>query len=146
MRIEDALDQLGRQIGLALKLDSQRCCRLVFDRRTPIDIELVEDGTVFLHTAIGRLPPNGDAALLTELLEANLFGRGTGRAVLGVDGNLREIVLHRALDMNRIEYADFTAALEDFLTRARAWSDRLSSRAQSTVVAESQPLGSFVRA
>lgn len=146
MRIEDALEQLGRQIGLPLKLDSQRCCRLVFDKRTPIDIELVDDGLVFLHTAVGRLPAPADPALLTELLEANLFGRGTGRAVIGVDAGLREIVLHRALDMGRTEYADFTAALEDFLTRARAWSDRLSSRAQSDVVSATAPLGSFVRA
>lgn len=146
MRIEDALDRLGRQIGLAVKLDSQRCCRLVFDKRTPIDIEQVDDGTVFFHTAIGRLPPNAGPALLTELLEANLFGRGTGRTVIGVDAGLREIVLHRALDMDRIEYADFTAALEDFLTRARAWSERLSSQAQASIVAETTPLGSFVRA
>ena len=128
MRIEDALEQLGRQIGLALKLDDQRSCRLVFDGSTAIDIEAPEDdGTVFLHAAVGIVPATGREAVYALLLEGNLFGRGTGRAVLGVDTDLNEIILHRALDMGTTEYAAFTAALEDFLGRVKGWTERLEA-------------------
>jgi hypothetical protein len=146
MRIEDALEQLGRQIGLTLRLDPAKSCRLVFDRAIAVDIEALEDGArVYLSTVVGRLTAGDDGTLLKELLEANLFGRGTGRSVLGIDAGLKEIVLHRGLDMAATDYAQFTAALEDFLTHARAWTERLAKRrpaAGSSTLAGSE---TFVR-
>lgn len=146
MRIEEALDQLGRQIGLTLRLDAAQSCRLVFDRSLAVDIEALEDGArVFLHAVVGRLPAGDVQKLLTDLLEANLFGRGTGGSVLAVDAGLKEVVLHRALDMKTIDYAHFTAALEGFLTHARAWTDRLGKARTSDYGTTPPGFESFVR-
>lgn len=147
MQIGDALDQLGRQIGLKLKLDRNNACRLVFDKSTTVDIEAVDAGTVFLHAAVGIVPTAGRDAVYETLLEANLFGRGTGAAVLAVDKSLGEVVLHRRLDMAKTEYSDFTAALEDFVTHARAWTDRLEAMRRSTAApaASGIPTETFMR-
>lgn len=128
MDIEDALNQLGRQIGIALRLDAARACRLVFDGRTALDIEAPADrpGTVFLHSAVGVLPPAGRREAVYEtLLAGNLFGRDTGRAALAIDRDLGEILLVRQLDMAETSHAAFADAVEDHVARAKAWTERL---------------------
>ncbi|MBT9291429.1 type III secretion system chaperone [Prosthecodimorpha staleyi] len=135
MQLADAVQQLGRQIGLTLKLDSAGGCRLVFDGTLPVDIEAVEGSVAYLHTAIGILPTSGAEALMRSLLEGNLFGRGTGASVIGIDSHLGEILLTRRLDMNKTDYAEFAAAIEDFVTHAKAWIDRLSRKTSGSAEA-----------
>ncbi|KPL51402.1 hypothetical protein ABB55_03460 [Prosthecomicrobium hirschii] len=125
MQLADAVQQLGRQIGLPLKLDGDGACRLVFDGKLPVDIEAVEGSVAYLHTGIGILPTSGGEALMRSLLEGNLFGRGTGASVIGIDSHLGEILLTRRLDMSKTDYAEFAAAIEDFVTHAKAWIERI---------------------
>lgn len=129
MRIEEILDQFSRQTGLALTLDASRSCRLVFDGRVSVDIEAPEGqpDTVFLHSAVGVLPVSGREAIYEQLLSGNLFGRDTGAAMLAVDRDLGEVVLLRRLETRHLEYADFTEALEDFIARVGAWTEKLKS-------------------
>jgi hypothetical protein len=129
MTIDDILSQLGSRMGLPdLRLDEGRACQLIFDGRVAVDIEAPPDegGLVFLHSTVGIVRPEGHEALFQQLLEANLFGRGTGGAVLSVDGQRCEILLHRSLQIRQIDFSDFADALEQFIQYASHWMERLA--------------------
>ncbi|NDC10561.1 MAG: CesT family type III secretion system chaperone [Oxalobacteraceae bacterium] len=122
MTIDDILSQLGSRMGLPdLRLDEGRACQLIFDGRVAVDIELV-----FLHSTVGIVRPEGREVVFQHLLEANLFGRGTGGAVLSVDGQRYEILLHRSLQTRQIDFSDFVDALEQFIQYASHWMERLA--------------------
>ncbi|MBB3949282.1 hypothetical protein GGQ76_000550 [Aureimonas jatrophae] len=114
-------------------MDETRSCRLVFDGRVSVDIgaPAAQTGTVFLHSAVGVLPASGREAIYEQLLSSNLFGRDTGAAVLAVDRDLGEVVLLRRLDERHLGYAEFTDALEDFIARVGAWTEKLKSGASA---------------
>lgn len=121
-------------MGLTLRLDADGACRLIFDDRFVIDIEAIDraSGETLVHAQVGILPPAGSREATDELLLAgNLFGRGTGACTLGVDPDMREAILHRRLELARMEYHDFVAAIEDFLARVKAWTERLAKTAGS---------------
>lgn len=61
------------------------------------------------------------------LLESSFFGRDTGETVIAIDKDLDEIVLFRQLNMERVDHVDFTAAIEDLVLRAQAWTEKLAS-------------------
>lgn len=127
MNIEDILKELGGQMGLPnLKLDSNKVCRLIFDKKYTVDIEASEDlKTVHIYSALCIIPPEGREKLYEVLLEANLFGRGTGGAAFGLDLELGEILLSRTLIMEKTDYQDFVNILESFVNHVEAWTDKI---------------------
>jgi hypothetical protein len=128
MDIADAIRQLGQDMGLPLRLDERRACRLVFDGRIEVDIEAPEGrgDAVFLSSAVGIVPPGGREAVFQTLLEGNLFGRGTGGGVLALDTAYNEIVLQHALAMDKVQYQEFVKTLEQFVLHASTWIERLA--------------------
>ena len=128
MDIAEAVKQLGQSMGLPLQLDQNRACRLIFDGRIEVDIEAPADrpDTVFVSCAVGIVPAGDREAVFQSLLEANLFGRGTGGAVLAVDNEFNEIMLQRTLSMKSIFFQDFVKELEQFVLHASAWTEQLA--------------------
>lgn len=130
MNIEDVLRELGNQMGLPnLKLDENKVCRLIFDKKFTIDIEASEDlKTVHIYSALCTIPPSNKEPLYEALLEANLFGRGTGGAAFGVDLEMGEVLLSSSLqDMDRVDYQDFVNVLESFVNHVEAWTEKIDS-------------------
>lgn len=147
MDIASAIQQLGKQMGIALSLDANHTCRLIFDGRTAIDIEAPEpkESTVFFHALVGLVPSGNRERLYQTLLEANLFGRGTGGAVLAVDAGRQEVILFLSLDMAVTDYPAFTKALEDFLAQTIAWTERLRAESRQDAAPSVVPGESFLR-
>src|SRR5262245_42396363 len=112
MNIADTLKQLGQDMGITLALDENRACRLVFDNRIEVDIEAPENApdTVYFSGAVGIIPASDREAAYRSLLEANLYGRGTGGAVLALDSDYNEIMLQRTLAIGGMHYRDFVKA------------------------------------
>lgn len=129
MKIESVLTELGNQMGLPnLKLDDNKVCRLVFDKKFTIDIEASEDlKTVHIYSALCIIPPRDKENLYESLLEANLFGRGTGGAAFGVDLEMGEILLSRTIEMERTDYQDFVNILESFVNHVEAWTEKIDT-------------------
>jgi hypothetical protein len=127
MTIDEVLTQLGTRLGLMLKLDSQNCCRLVFDGEVDVDLEVPADdrSRLFLHTVVGNVPSLGRETFYETLLDANRFGSGVGAAVLSVDPMRQEVLLHRALALDALGVDEITAALEDFVARTVSWTERV---------------------
>lgn len=129
MKIESILTELGNQMGLPnLKLDANKVCRLIFDKKFTVDIEASEDlKIVHLYSALCTIPPSDKETLYESLLEANLFGRGTGGAAFGVDTEpgREEILLSRTVVMEKTDYQDFVNILESFVNHVEAWTDKI---------------------
>jgi hypothetical protein len=127
MRIQDLLTELGKQMNLpGLKLDENRVCRLIFDKVLVVDIEASEDGrTIYIYGKAGEVPPEGKEEFMGTLLEANLFGKGTGGAMFAVDHHRQSVYLCRILATETTQYQDFTNILEAFVNHLEAWMQKI---------------------
>ncbi len=159
MDIHSILSQLGQQMGLPqLKLDENRVCRLVFDQRLVVDIEASDDEKiVHLYALVGEVPPEDKEAFMALLLEANLFGKGTGGSAFALDHNHHEVYLCRVVLIESLAYQEFVNMLETFVNHLEAWMDKIErgdigNSAKSTVETRSHedslPMegGGFIRA
>jgi hypothetical protein len=147
MNLADALTEMGNRLGIGdLELDQNGGCLLTFDDDLLIDIEKAEDEPGFYLTAtVGAAPTEGREVVFAELLEANLQGRGTGRASLALDGDLDEIVLNRYIDRDDIEVEILEQELEAFLNMLQVWKQRhgageIGNLRGQTAVAPEAPL------
>lgn len=127
MKIESVLTELGNQMGLPnLKLDDNKVCRLIFDKKFTVDIEASEDlKIVHIYSALCIIPPRDKENLYEALLEANLFGRGTGGASFGIDLEMGEILLSITIEMEKVDYQDFVNVLEKFVNHVEAWTEKI---------------------
>lgn len=127
MKIESLLTELGNQMGLPnLKLDENKVCRLIFDKKFTVDIEASEDlKIVHIYSALCIIPPRDKENLYESLLEASLFGRGTGGASFGVDVEMGEILLSVTVEMEKTDYQDFVNILEKFVNHVEAWTEKI---------------------
>lgn len=151
MQIDDAIAQLGQKMGVELKLDENRACRLVFDGTLNVDFEAPEalaDQLVMSCVVAPDVFPEGREAVLQSLLEANLFGRGTGGGTLALDEERGEILLQRALTMSRSDLQDLVNAMEQLVQYAEAWMERLKKgpgAAPEVSMGSSSSLASMMR-
>lgn len=126
MDINVILEELGRNMGLSkVALDHNGVCRLVFDKVLVVDIEATKDDFVYLHAVVGQIPHQQKQELYQALLEANLFGKGTGSASFGIDVPRNEILLYRRFYMDRTDYKDFVDGLEQFVNILELWMKKL---------------------
>ena len=128
--IDAAVARLGQAMGMDLKLDENRACRLVFDEKLAVDIEAPDilESTLVMTCALskGGLPDNREA-VYQLLLEANFFARGTGGGVMAYDEDREELVLQRMLVINRADEHDIVNVLESLLANAESWVERLAT-------------------
>ena len=158
---DQLLLDLGQTAGLPqpLRFDAQGCARLVFDTRLAIDFERDDDaGVLQVYSVLGPLPAEGREALYQRLLEANLFGSATAGATLAVDGQTREVVLCRTVDVQETGGPAFVRLVERFVAAAEDWKKLLLSGASAGPSASPAgagpapgammgvPMGGFLRA
>jgi len=127
MNAKEILAELTREIGLeGTQFDENHMCRLVFDDKLAVDFENPPDQNLLLvYASAGKLPRDGREQLYKMMLEANLFGLGTGGAVLALDANLDEIILFRRYPSDDIDYDKFKQDLELFLESLEQWQDKV---------------------
>ena len=70
------------------------------------------DSVYAFKSIIGPLPKDNLNALLTKIMEDNLFCKGTGGSIVGCEDN--QLVLTMELS-RQISYAEFCESLESFL-------------------------------
>ncbi len=123
MDINSILLELGKQMGLEnLKLDQNRVCRLVFDKKYIVDIEATEDEKiVHIYSTIAPIPPENKEQFYELFLEANLFGKGTGGATFGINKMESELMFTRAIAMDTCDYQEFVNILENFVNHVESW-------------------------
>lgn len=81
--------------------------------------ENAEAGISFL-SFLAPLPEENKEEFLLKAMIANLFGRETGGAALGLDREGKKVTLLSFLPQ-QLNYRDFHDLLEDFVNYAEAW-------------------------
>ena len=121
MNGEFLIGELGRAIGIDLKLSEAGTCGVFFDD-DEVFFEL-HDGRLYLIADLG--PASGREDAYGRLLSADCLGRESGQAVLGLDPDRSEFTLHRILD-GEIGYPEFEKILTLFIQAVRYWKEWLA--------------------
>ncbi|MBI1247973.1 hypothetical protein GC197_09055 [bacterium] len=127
MEPQQFIQNLGSELGLSdLKFSDELTCRLIVGDQAVIDLEWVEaEGVLQMYSAIGP-EPQDESELLREMLVANLFGAGTGKAVLAIDESAREVLLCREFAIASFDTKQFAEQLNAFIERTAYWTERLA--------------------
>lgn len=124
------LSALARSLGLStLALDGDGLCSLAIDGEHSVHLQAdPADGALVLFAEVATLPSAGDAQLLTLLLRANRFWRGTGGATLSLDEQSPPgLVLARRIDCAATTPAQFVQHFESFADHLVDWHARLTA-------------------
>jgi Tir chaperone protein (CesT) family len=146
--VNDLIAGMAQRLGLSVELNEEGACRLVFEDKYTVDIQVMEDqeNRFFFTSAVAQAEAPSEAELKT-LLDANLFGQGTGEAALAYDPDMEEIVLQRSFDARFIDVDQLMAALEEFVNIVASWTERLGesgaersgNSAEATALAQGDP-------
>ncbi|WP_068467252.1 type III secretion system chaperone [Candidatus Protochlamydia phocaeensis] len=119
------LDALVRQLGQELEMEDLIVSpepghyTVPFDEN--IEVDLIQSPQSYLFKGvIGACPKNNLEAFLLKAMEANLFGRGTRGAAIGLNGEGNLLTLSLELDYNS-SYKDFREKMEDFISVLDFW-------------------------
>ena len=109
------LDALSRQTGAALAFNGDGLCRLRFDGRFIVDLEVTDDeDAIYLYARLGTLPAG-------EQGRAHCLGRESGNTLFGLDGE--EIMAFARVAAAEAGEGTLFTALEDFLDVLAHWAD-----------------------
>ncbi len=116
MNGELLIGELGRAIGIDLKLSEAGTCGVFFDE-DEVFFERHE-GQLYLIAELGPAAGRRDAH--TRLLEADCLGAESGQACIGLDAQREVFTLHRILE-GELTSAEFEKALTLFIRALRYW-------------------------
>ncbi|MGL4348906.1 MAG: type III secretion system chaperone [Chlamydiales bacterium] len=119
--LEELIHNLLKDIELDIepsKMDPMGY-KLDFAPDLSITVKATDPG-YYIQTSIDRVPEYEVEILFITLMEANLFGQGTGRGVLGIslDGDL---VLFSKKILQDLNYQDFKEKIEEFVNYVEFW-------------------------
>jgi hypothetical protein len=136
-RLAFLLSALGAHIGLPnLALSDDNICRIVLDGSLVIDIEhRLGSDNVQAFSVVGP-HPGDNVQLLHKLLAGNLFGQGTGGAVLGLDEQRGEVLLCQPFDLSVITSERFISTMEAYVGYAQAWTSEILDSLEDEVIAD----------
>ncbi|WP_337770851.1 type III secretion system chaperone [Desulfovibrio piger] len=125
MTPHEMLDALSRRTGAALSFNGDGLCRLRFDGRFIVDLEVADDeDAIWLYARLGPLPAGEPGrALMERMMRAHCLGRESGNTRFGLDGE-ELMAFARVAAAGAGEDTLFTA-LEDFLDVLAHWADEL---------------------
>lgn len=141
MNSELLISELGRTLGIDLKLSEAGTCGVFFDK-DEVFFERHE-GQLYLIADLG--PAAGREDAYRRLLEADYLGHECGQGAVGIDANRREFVLHRVLD-GEMGYPEFEKILTAFVQAVRYWKEWMTRPQAAQVAAEAPrfPIGGMM--
>ena len=118
------LEQLHRDLGLSESVNQggDDSYSLHFEPDLQISLRENPDSGITLFTKVVPLPTEKSEEYMLKLLDANLFGRETGGAALGLDSEGKKITLVITLPAD-VNYKMFRDALGDFVNYADSWRE-----------------------
>ena len=123
MTPHEALEALSRQTGILLTFNDNGLCRLRFDGRFIVDMEVTDDETaIYLYSCIGQLPAvERGRELMIRMMQAHCLGRESGRTVFGLDGD--DVLAFSRVELAGADVNTLYNALENFLDILAVWID-----------------------
>ena len=140
----DAYRQLVEQLFASLDLGAPGADdeghSIAFDGRIAVELRYDEAAqSLVLFSALGTLDEGRRAALAPQLLDANVFWRGTQGATLGVSSSGLAILCQRE-PVASLDLAKLRSTLEAFVNRAEMWK-HIVERAEAAAPPEPPPPG-----
>lgn len=119
--LEKLIEQLSHELSMEDVITSTEDHRylLPFDNHIEVQVLDLEKGYL-IKGVIGACPQQNKESFLLKTMEANLFGRGTRGAVIGLNDEGKVLTLSLELDYNS-SFQDFKEKLEDFISVIDYW-------------------------
>ncbi len=116
---------LSSQTGVHLSFNNNGLCRLRFDGRFVVDMEVTDDdAAVYLYSRLGQLPAGEHGReLMVNMMRAHCLGRETDGVSFGLDDN--EILVFSKVNLAAAGETTLYTALENFVDVLAEWADKL---------------------
>jgi len=123
MRLKDILEELNKKTPLGkCEFDREGICHLMIEDKYLIHLqESSEEDVIHLFSKLAPIPAENPVYLFELLLESNLFGRGTGGAVLSIDIPSQGIFFSKELITEITDTSIFEKELELFIKGVEFW-------------------------
>jgi hypothetical protein len=82
-------------------------------------------GSLFFCAQIGSILKNQGADSLRQLLNANLFGKDTGKSIISVHEATQNIVLFREITTENVDFSRIMKTLGQFAKQAAVWETHI---------------------
>ena len=132
MDYEPYFQALAQRLGFeSLPFDNDGICSLAFEERFTITLEWhAEHATLYLHSTLGTAPEDiiDQLTCFAALLEANLFGRGTGGANLAYEPRSQTLMISRTLVLSQLDADALQQAFGVFVQATETWCERVADR------------------
>lgn len=93
---------------------------LSFDSNVQISLRENANSGITLHTKIGAAPLKDQEEFYLKLMKANLLGKETGEAFLGLDKESKEVTM-TAFFAEGLKNREFHDGIEEFVNYAESW-------------------------
>lgn len=125
MTQHEAMEALSQQTGMLLTFNDNGLCRLRFDGRFIVDMEVADDETaIYLYSCLGQLPPSEHGReLICSMMRAHCLGRESGRTMFGLDGD--DVLAFSRVELAGADENTLYHALENFLDVLAVWVDKM---------------------
>ena len=125
MTQHEAMEALSLQTGIRLEFNDNGLCRLRFDGRFIVDMEVTDDETaIYLYCRLGRLPAaERGRELMQRMMHAHCLGRESGRTIFGLDDD--DVLAFSRVELTGAGENTLYTALEEFLDVVAAWTDEI---------------------
>ena len=122
----EIMELLSQQTGTRLAFNENGLCRLRFDGRFIVDLELTDDETaMYLYCRLGQLPAGERGReLMVEMMRAHCLGRESGKTLFGLDDNT--VMAFARVELDGAGEHTLYSELEDFLDVVAHWADKFS--------------------
>jgi Tir chaperone protein (CesT) family len=143
--VDSLLQAIGRLLGLPdLAWDEQLSCTLSFGDDVHLTLYADDERPdMTIYTLVGELPAQAPSDVWRDLMEANLFGKGTGGAALGYEPDSQWVYLARRLPVEGMTAQQWLEEIQVFVGACRHWQNRwpqLQARASAVGQPGDEPL------
>ncbi len=116
------IEQLTKDLDLedSVSVDQAGVFSLHFEPQLDVTLKEVSDSKLCLRASLALVPKKDRAEFLERVMGANLFGKETGRAVLGME---KESLILKQFVLDDLNYGQFRDCLEEFVNYAEAWRE-----------------------
>lgn len=126
--IETFVRQLGQELEMndIITEPDPGHFQLPFEDNMDVEITLSPQGHYYFKSTIAPIPQTNVESFFQKAMDANLYGRGTRGAVIGLNDTGEILILSMELDQITM-YKDWRDKLQDFVTILNFWRDEANN-------------------
>ena len=126
MQLDRLVEELAIQLDLEATPQEDKNGFFQLKIHLPYSVSMKDlNPGVFITSRIMELPKEKNKEdLYIHIMKANLLGKGTGGAAIGIDHSEKYLTLSKTLSFE-VTYSTFYVALEDFINYIQLWSKQI---------------------